>query len=67
MMITLIIIALAGAPGEEPERLDRRLVVSSISECQALMAGQIDEIMISRPDVQSISATCLWTDGGLAL
>jgi L-cysteine desulfidase len=67
MIVTLIVIAFAGPPGEEPERLQRSLVVSSIAECQAYIAAQIDEITISRPDVQSVSATCLWTAGGIDL
>ena len=68
MIVTLIVLAFAGPPGEEPERLQRSLVVGSIAECQAYIAAQIDSIMISRPDVQSVAATCLVTNGlGLAL
>lgn len=68
VIVTLIVVAFAGHPGEEPERLQRQIVVGSVAECQAHVASQIDEIFISRPDVQSVAATCLVTAGtGLAL
>jgi hypothetical protein len=64
MIITLIILAFAGPPGEQPERLQREIVVGSVSECQAFIGGQVDSILISRPDVRSVAATCLVTTTG---
>lgn len=68
VIVTLIVIAFAGPPGEEPEQLQRQLVVGSVAECQAFIAGQVDAVLISRSDVRSVAATCLVTVGtGLAL
>jgi hypothetical protein len=63
-IVTLVVVAFAGPPGEEPERIQRQLVVSSVAECQAYIQAQIDAITISRPDVRSVSASCLWTAEG---
>ena len=67
MIVTLIILAFAGPPGEAPERLENRYVVPNLLDCQAFMRTKVGEIWHARPDVQSVAATCLMTTGDLDL
>jgi hypothetical protein len=63
MIVTLIIMATAGTPGPSTDVWDRRYVVPDLMACQALMREHIGAVFHSRPDIISVSGTCLISMG----